>query len=545
MLRDLRVGLVDIDVERAARLAGFAAELGGKVTGRFLLDGPRNLPRLTGSMAWDRPAWGAARADRLDLEVTTERGVLQAGVHLRVAGQEVLSAQAGLPHDRDALHPERLLLQTATRLDATARDLDLAWLTPLLPRAVRNPQGIARLDARIRGGAPVPEVHGEIEVTGGSIGIPALGQTLSPVTATVRLDPKAIHLERIRAGEGDTDATLSGTVGLLAGRPASADLKARFRQFKLGDSRRLSASVSGEIALRGPVEGLVARGELEFSGARLSLPEPEDRLMREIRVLGLPGERGGPLVEQTRAGPGAWERTTLDLGLKVPRNTWLEGRGLTLEVGGDLQLTKDPLGPPHYTGSLKTVRGAYRLQGKSFDIRSGVVTLTGATAFDPRIQVVAEHRVGDVTILAELSGLASDPRITLSSEPPLDKTDILSYLVFGRPSSELANQQSIELGETATNLAATMAAGEISQALRGVLPVDTLEIGMGESGSYPALGVGKYVHEDVYIRYGQTPGVEEGADIQVEWRLTPSWSVESGAKQTGEAGADVIWSREY
>jgi translocation and assembly module TamB len=544
-LRKLRIHLTDVDLGEAARLAGLTAELGGRVTGRLLLDGPLNLPRFTGSAVWDVPRWGAAQADRLDLEVTTERGVLQASAHVEAAGHEVLSAQAVVPHDPDALDLERLLLRTETRLEATARDLDLAWLAPFLPRAARNAHGRARLEASIRGGAPVPEVRGEVEVTEGSIEIPILGQTLSPLTAKLQLDPEAIRVERIRAGEENTDATLSGTVGLSAGRPTSTDLTAQFRKFKLGESRRLSAIVDGEIALRGPIEGLEARGDLELSRARLTLPEPEDRLMREIRVLGLPGEDGGPIVERARARPGVWERTALDLGLAIPRNTWLEGRGLILEVAGDLRVTKDPLSPPHYTGSLETVRGTYRLQGKSFEIRSGVVTLTGATALDPDLQVVAAHRVRDVTILAELSGPASEPQITLSSEPPLSETDMLSYLVFGRPSSELADEQSSDLGATATSLAGTVAAGELSRILGVVLPVDTLEMGMSESGSSPELGVGKYIHEDVYIRYGQDLGVEGGADVEVEWRLTPNWSVESEIEQTGESGVDVIWNRDY
>jgi len=70
---------------------------------------------------------------------------------------------------------------------------------------------------------------------------------------------------------------------------------------------------------------------------------------------------------------------------------------------------------------------------------------------------------------------------------------------------------------------------------------DTLELEMsGEKG--PTLGVGKYVRDDVFVRYQQTI---EGEDVEVEWQVAPEISVQSEISSDGTGGADVIWSRDY
>ena len=60
-----------------------------------------------------------------------------------------------------------------------------------------------------------------------------------------------------------------------------------------------------------------------------------------------------------------------------------------------------------------------------------------------------------------------------------------------------------------------------------------------------AIGVGKYVHEDVYVRYGRTLSRDPVDEVSVEFRINENWSVESQASSDENAGADLIWSFEY
>ena len=81
--------------------------------------------------------------------------------------------------------------------------------------------------------------------------------------------------------------------------------------------------------------------------------------------------------------------------------------------------------------------------------------------------------------------------------------------------------------------------------LEDALPIDTLEILVPTEQSDGAIGIGKYVHEDVYVRYGRTLSRDPVDEISVELRLNEHWSVQSQASSDENAGADLIWSFDF
>src|SRR5690606_25346875 len=95
--------------------------------------------------------------------------------------------------------------------------------------------------------------------------------------------------------------------------------------------------------------------------------------------------------------------------------------------------------------------GTYTLEisgiARSFDVVSGRVQFFGTGDLNPSLDITAGYRVrqatvgsgGDVTILVQLSGTLLSPRIQLTSDTavPLAESDLISYLIFGRPNFEL------------------------------------------------------------------------------------------------------------
>ena len=49
------------------------------------------------------------------------------------------------------------------------------------------------------------------------------------------------------------------------------------------------------------------------------------------------------------------------------------------------------------------------------------------------IEGSAVHDMDDITLVLNVSGTMTDPKIRLESLPPLPPADVLSYLVFGAP----------------------------------------------------------------------------------------------------------------
>lgn len=534
----LRLEARDLDARALGALAGTPVELGGTIDARLALDGVPDRPEVEGTLDWLRPLVGEAHAERIALRVETEASRLRGEGAVTVAGRELLDVRLFLP--REIAPPQALLASPASELVVEARGVDLAFFEPLLPSALREPRGRLQGRLELRGGQAVA---GALDLADASLSVPLLGRTFAPIQGSARLDGETLHIASLEVGPPGSRASLVGSVQLAGMRPEEADLHLVLEDFALSRTSILHADASGEVDLHGPLEAPTIDGELALDDVAVTLPEASDPTLKEIRVIAADGAANGSLHEAGR-GPSPFQRAGLDLRLKLPPGSWVRGRGAELDLEGGLAVRKAPREDPSWSGAVQVVRGSYRLHGKTFQVRRGEATLDGASRLDPWLDIVAAHRVRDVTVLALIGGRASNPVIRLGSEPSLPDADVLAYLLFGRPAAELGAGSSQGLQSAAAQAASGLAASQLSQVLQEVLPVDTLDVRIQEGGA-SQLGVGKYLGERVFVRYGKTLGSDPEDEVSVELRLSDQWSLESEITSSGSAGADLVWSFDY
>ncbi len=90
-----------------------------------------------------------------------------------------------------------------------------------------------------------------------------------------------------------------------------------------------------------------------------------------------------------------------------------------------------------------------------------------------------------------------------------------------------------------------MAASQLANLLTDYVPIDSLEVRIGEGGTPEEVRVGKYLWQDVFLRYGRTLGSDPKDSVGVELRINDQWSVESQMAADGSAGADLVWSVDF
>jgi len=134
----------------------------------------------------------------------------------------------------------------------------------------------------------------------------------------------------------------------------------------------------------------------------------------------------------------------------------------------------------------------------------------------------------------------------LTSDPPLEKADILSVLLFGKPASELSQNESAGLREQAIGVASSYVAGELRQSVADALGVDTLQFETGSEGLQgSSVSLGKYVAPDVFVSLAHRFARQGVQEIRIEYTVTPRWSIETSSDTLGETGIDVFWKRHY
>jgi autotransporter translocation and assembly factor TamB len=539
-LRGVQLRLDRVDVAGLATRLGVIQPMGGEAAAALSVEGPIERPEVHGNVVWSQARIATARAERVVLEIDADATRLRGVARVQEVGRDTLKLSADLPRPIDVT--AAAWLGPGAAIDLSGEAFDLAALTPLLPRQLRDLRGRADLSLHLKGDAAGPQLAGELRISGGALTVPLLGQTFAPIEGRVQLVSQRL-LPELVIGPPEARAVLSGTIALDGLLPASGDLALSFADFALARSRLLHLDVTGNLQLVGPVRALALLGMLRLERAQVRVPEAEDPVLREIRIATQSGTEG-TLIEGAPVAPGAIDYARMDVGLVLPRNTWIRGRGIELELEGKLDLLKDPLGPVRYAGTVSTVRGRYTFLGKRFDVRSGSATFEGTDRRDPLIDVEAVHRVRDVDVLAHLTGHLSNPTLHLSSEPEYEESDVLALLLVGRPADELGERTG-NFDAAATKLAAGIAANELSTMLRDYTPLDTLDVQIGEGGVPEEIGVGKYVWQDVFVRYGRTFGVDSKDKIGIEYRINENWSIESEMLTDQSAGADLVWSLDF
>ena len=544
-VRELRVELAHVALARFAMLAGAAEPLGGHVSGTLTANGALPRPALTGHLTWDAPQVGEVGAESIALDVATSAGVLRADGRIAARGQDLLRAKLALPWSaRSDL--SRVLQSPETLFQVSGSELDLALLQDLLPPTLQRVEGKASVRLELHGAQPEPSLSGELTVANASCEVPSLVQRFGPLDARLVLSGHSLHVDafELRAGKQGV-AELSGEVRLANLRPADADLELALRDFPIRWQTTLQANAFGSVRLRGPPEGLLAQGALELRGLRYSLAGGTDPLLGEVRIKdsSLVERRARAQSDETLA---FWERMTVDVRIDIPKDGRVQGQGANLEIMGRLVAAKSPSGPLNVKGAIDTQHGTYRIRGKTFIVEQAHVEFTGRPDLDPDLDVRAMHRVRNIRVYAIVRGRASAPQIQLSSDPPYPQDDVLALLLFGKTRDELSQQQAGALQGALAGTAGAAALDSLSEKLGVDIPIDTVEFEEGSnSSSGTTLGVGGYLTENVFVRYGRGISSDSESNVRVDWRFRPRWSVETSVSTRGDSSADLVWTYDY
>ena len=101
---------------------------------------------------------------------------------------------------------------------------------------------------------------------------------------------------------------------------------------------------------------------------------------------------------------------------------------------------------PTITGNISTIRGTFLTMGKSFELGKGEVLFSGADPYNPQMNLTATKsfgEYGDVNVLVGGTVEKMDLQFEAVNTPyPYDPTDVVTLILLGKPSQELANSES-------------------------------------------------------------------------------------------------------
>ena len=524
------------------------AGLGGTLSGSIDLTGTATDPILNSRLALDLQS-EKQDVGTLEFDATYEALRLDVNAELTHVDGSTLMTSGTIPTDlRLAAESPADVDDAPVSLDVRTTRFPVNWIDPFLdPESVRNVRGILTADVRVRGTLDKPELGGSASLMGGGAAFPPLRTRYRNAAGTLRFADDQVTVEDLVVrSPNDGRLRADGTINFPELTVGEYDLSLKASDFIAIDTRAYQrAIVDGSMTLRGTLLRPVLAGSVQLQSANIFFNEviEESDATTTVQLskddqLTLENRFGIRLSEADTTTFDLYQALELDLKVLIRRNTWLRSRStpeMNIQFTGDLDVQKAHNEDPQVFGSIEvaTERSTLRQFGQQFDITEGTLTFNG-DPYTPYLNLAAvyEQRARaaqgtEVQITLRLEGRPEDLSPTLSSDPPMDTRNILSYLATGRPASEIRSGS----GNLATQVALGQASNFVENLAASELGLDVVRVELRTTGvSY--LTVGRYFTPRLFVSVEQpvttsnlssTPTAQYVPDLTVEYQLTETW----------------------
>jgi len=428
------------------------------------------------------------------------------------------------------------------------RGLRLSMLPlPKIPGA--DIDGKIDVTVRMQGDWKAPRITGDLGLKQGILSVKQPSLTYKNVTAAIRLIPGKILIDKVSLG-GDTEGNLTcvGDIQLTGFLPTHFNIRVNGENLFVPFHPGIRARIRPDIQLSGSMEAPKLTGTITIPESRVDLDRLVQQGPAEIQIKGRETDELGriQLADAASHGPTFFQSLAADLNVVVPKNTWMKGQGLNAEIGGSLTIKKEPFKSFVLLGSLNTIRGYYNFQGKLFTFTKGTVDFLGLEEPDPNLDIEATARISNVDIIIRIGGTARNIKLSLDSNPQMEQTDIVSYIMFGKPADSLNDQDSVNVERAALNLTGQIAASQLKSIFGDDFFLDmlTYESGNGE-GSKGAVTVGKYITPDVFVKYRQGIGGDQPSEVEASYEVNKNISIQTNMGNEKTTGIDVFWKMDF
>jgi len=398
----------------------------------------------------------------------------------------------------------------------------------LVTTSLVSTQGSVEGKFTLAGTTTNPAASGQLALHGFATEVPAAGIKLSGGEITVNSsDGKAFHIDgSIASGEGKL--TLSGQFGIDAHAPLA--LKIDGENFLAADIPGAKVYISPALTVHRDDKRFAIGGEVtvprasidvaKLPGGGASAVSPDVVVTDEATA---PASASLPLDTMVTVKLGTKSSTGLDL--REGREVHLVGLGLDGYLGGQLTVQDHPGTPTVGRGQIE-VNGTYKAYGQDLTIEQGRLLFAGTPVDNPGLNLRATRAFPDqsVTVGLQVRGTARRPELTVFSNPAMEQSDALSYLVAGKPMSQLKSGEGDAVGSAARALG-TAGGDLLAKSIGAKMGVDDVGVADNSSVGGAALTVGKYLSPRLYISYGVglfTPGEV----VTVRYKLTRLFDAE-------------------
>ncbi|HPP80505.1 MAG TPA: translocation/assembly module TamB domain-containing protein [Deltaproteobacteria bacterium] len=519
----------------------------------FVLAGRKDFSgRLTGRLFArgnpERPRDMEATAEISSVDVFHEGSLL---VQARDVNAAYSKGRVNLPQTRVSLAQGGLIDIQASGDPTHSFVVDLDGVVPLTSLGLFDDDfwdatGSVRVLAQVVTAGSKGTVKGTAGLEDLSWTIPANSQRIHSVNGKIRFEGDRVSLEDI-TGRLDTGSFQLGGVVLLDGlRPKTAEVFCQARALPLAIPDTMDLVMDLEASL-----------DYGTSSPRLwaDVSLTDGVYYRDARVDLFSGVIGRVLLRQREEElkapriPPPLASIPLEVTVRRRGNVKVENNIASLDINPDLKIA-GTLGQPVVNGRITVTEGVVTFQNNDFEVTRGLIDFLDPNRTRPVVDISANTRVRDWEITIALEGRLEELKFTLSSRPEEDPSDILSLLVVGKTSRELASQQS-GLSVSPTGMIAELLTSTYGGRIKKTTTLDILEFKASEFATTTGeesmtLLVGKELSRRLTVKYEMTTKNAETVQKAIaEYKILENLLLGGYQGTDGIFGVDIFYRRRF
>jgi len=394
---------------------------------------------------------------------------------------------------------------------------------------IADARGSFVLTTRVGGTLADLTVDGDATLSDGYALIPTLGLELTDIrfAASGRPDGTIAVDGQVRSGDGTL--TLSGRSERYPSVETPSVFQVRGERFLVMDIPEINLLADPSLDLAFDGSKILLTGGVAIPRARLGFPEiPATAVTPSDDVVIV----GDSIVERKPPVPFG-----TDITVTLGDDVFFNGFGFTSNLVGAVRIRQEPSGEPSGRGEVSFINGTFRSFGQELRIEPGRLLFAGPID-NPTVDARAFVRASDGTEAGfRIGGTVQDLDVSTYSVPPKSDSDVMAYILFGRPMSQTSSTE----GNQASNSAAVLGANMLAMSLAPSLGLDEARIDTGSSQNKAQLVVGKYLSPRLYLGYGV--GINKPiSTLRIRYLLSARWSIE--AITGDQQSTDLLWQIE-
>ena len=392
-----------------------------------------------------------------------------------------------------------------------------------------RPTGLIEGHVSLRGTRGTPSLGGEAKLSNFKGEFPALGLTFDQGSGSFTAQPDGSAKITAQANSGKGTLYVDGGLSWF------------------GDAQPLQLHIHGENVLLSntPELRIVANPNLDFTLAKAAMQlrgtvhVPEADLDLERLDRGTSVSEDVVVLDPADPEEGPSLPLDMDLTVSLGDKVRMAGFGLKGGLGGKMQVWARPGREMTANGALE-VSGRYKAYGQDLTITRGNLNWNFNAVSDPRINIRAERRVGDVTAGIDVTGRAQSPRVDVWSDPSMSQSEALAFLVLGRSLTGASSDQTQQVNAASAALSA--GSGLLASQLGAKLGLDDAGVSQSRALGGSVIGVGKYISPKLYVGYGVSL-VGSGSVLTLKYLLRRGFDIEIESSTVENRGS-LNWRKE-